>query len=317
MLAAVGMFVLGLLLLALGGDSIVKGASGLAQRLGLTPFTTGLLLVAFATSLPELAVNAHAIARGQQSLALGNAVGSNVVNFGLTLGAAALAAPLVVRWRALSPMLVVLLVGTVAVMGLGLDGLLSRGDGLVLLAAFVAVVAFALMHGRKEAPELQAEIEAFARTRTDLALNLVRVALAAALLYYGSRLVVTHAPVLGAGLGMSPLLTGLLPVAIGTALPEMAAAIAAARRGQGDLVAGHVIGSSLGNLLLVVGGMAAFNPLPLPESFVRFELPAALVFALMMVPMLRGDLRVSKREGGVLLLALLAWVAFELVMIRH
>jgi cation:H+ antiporter len=316
MLAAVGMFLLGLVLLALGGDSIVKGASGLAQRLGLSPFTTGLLLVAFATSLPELAVNAHAIVRGQQSLALGNAVGSNVVNFGLTLGAAALAAPLVVRWRALSPLLLVLLVGTVAVMGLGLDGVLSRTDGLVLLAAFVAVVAFALLRGRNEAPELQAEIEAFARTRTDLALNLVRFAIAAALLYYGSRLVVTHAPVLGAGLGLTPLLTGLLPVAIGTALPEMAAAIAAARRGQGDLVAGHVIGSSLSNLLLVVGSMAVFNPVPLPESFVRFELPAALVFALMLVPVLRGDLRVSKREGGVLLVALAAWVAFELLMLH-
>lgn len=317
MLAAVGMFLLGLLLLALGGDSIVKGASGLAQRLGLSPFATGLLLVAVATSLPELAVNGHAILRGQQSLALGNAVGSNVVNFGLTLGAAALAAPLLVRWRALSPLLVVLLVGTLAVMGLGLDGVLSRGDGLVLLAAFVAVVAFALRRGRSEAPELQAELEAFASTRTDLVLNVVRFAIAAALLYYGSRFVVVHAPVLGAGLGMSPLLTGLLPVAIGTALPEMAAAIAAARRGQGDLVAGHVIGSSLCNLLLVVGGMAAFNPLPLPESFLRFELPAALVFALMMVPMLRGDLRVSKREGGVLLVALLAWVAFELLMIHR
>lgn len=316
MLAAIGMFLLGLVLLALGGDSVVKGASGLAQRLGLTPFTTGLLLVAFATSLPELAVNAHAIVRGQQALALGNAVGSNVVNFGLTLGAAALAAPLVVRWRALSPMLVVLLVGTVAVMGLGLDGVLSRGDGLVLLAAFVAVVAFALMRGRKETPELQAEIEAFASTRTDLGLNVVRVALAAALLYYGSRLVVTHAPVLGAGLGMSPLLTGLLPVAIGTALPEMAAAVAAARRGQGDLVAGHVIGSSLGNLLLVVGGMAVFNALPLPESFVRFELPAALVFALMMVPMLRHDLHLSRREGWVLVLAFAAWVLFELVTLH-
>ncbi len=97
MLAAVGMFLLGLVLLALGGDSIIKGAAGLAQRFGLTPFTTGLLLVAFATSLPELAVNAHAIVRGQQTLALGNAVGSNVVNFGLTLGAAAVATPMVIR----------------------------------------------------------------------------------------------------------------------------------------------------------------------------------------------------------------------------
>ena len=248
MLEVIGMFVLGLVLLALGGDSIVKGASGLAQRVGASPFVAGLLLVAFATSLPELAVNLHAIATGQQALALGNAVGSNVVNFGLTLGAAALTAPLLVRWRALSPLLLVLLVGTLAVIVLGLDGVLSRVEGIGLLVVFVAVVAYAAMRSREEVPEVREEIAGFARTGTDLWLNLLRFAIAAALLYFGSRLVIggsapdaiRPAQMLGAALGFSPLLTGLLPVAIGTALPEMAAAVMAARRGQGDLVVGQV-----------------------------------------------------------------------------
>src|SRR3546814_15969946 len=88
-------------------------------------------------------------------------------------------------------------------------------------------------------------------------------------------------------------------VAIGAALPEGAAAIAAARRGQGDMVAGHVVGSSVFNLLVVLGGMAVVRDVPVPASFVRFELPAALVFALMLYPMLRGDLRVSRAEGGI------------------
>ena len=104
MVEAWGFFALGLVLLALGGDSIVKGASGLAQKLGATPFVAGLLLVAFGTSLPELFVNARAYMVGAQDLALGNAVGSNIVNFGLTLGLAAIAAPLLVRMRLLSPM---------------------------------------------------------------------------------------------------------------------------------------------------------------------------------------------------------------------
>jgi cation:H+ antiporter len=317
MFEAIGLFVLGLVLLALGGDSIVKGASGLAQRFGASPFVAGMVLVAVGTSLPELAVNLHAIARGQQALALGNAVGSNVVNFGLTLGAAALAAPLLVRWRALAPMLLVLIVGTAAVIGLGLDGALSRIEGMILLLAFVAVVAYSIARARREAPELQDAIEAFAHTGTDLGLNLLRFALAAVLLYFGSQLVVLNAGLLGAGLGLAPLVTGLLPVAIGTALPEMAAAIVAAKRGQGDIVAGHVVGSSLFNLLVVVGGMAAWNTLPLPVSFVRFELPAALVFALMLYPVLRGDLRVSRNEGVFLLVAFLAWVGFELFLVQH
>jgi cation:H+ antiporter len=137
------------------------------------------------------------------------------------------------------------------------------------------------------------------------------------LLYYGARLVVTNAPILGLALGMAPLLTGLIVVAIGTALPEVAAAVFAARRGQGDMVMGHVVGSSLFNLLVVVGGMAAFRPMPLPASFVRFEVPAALAFALVLVPMLKGDLRISKFEGGILLLAFAAWLVFELAVIQH
>ncbi len=314
MLETIGLFLLGLILLALGGDSIIKGSAGLARRFGASPFVTGLLLVAFGTSLPELAVNARAVFAGQPALALGNAVGSNIANIGLTLGAAALAAPLLVRWRALSPLLLVLLLATVAVIALGLDGVLSRLDGAILLAAFVAVLVFALMRAHREQAEVRAEIDAFAATQTGLTLNLVRVAIAIALLYFGARWIVQSAPALGLALGMEPLLTGLLPVAIGTALPEVAAAIAAARRGQGDLVAGHVVGSSLFNLLVVIGGMAVLGDVVVPASFLRFELPAALAFALLLVPVLRGDLRVSRADGGMLVLALLAWIAFELLM---
>lgn len=317
MLESIGWFVLGLVLLALGGDSIVKGASGLAQRFGASPFVAGLLLVAVGTSLPELAVNLHAIFSGQQALALGNAIGSNVVNFGLTLGAAALAAPLLVSWRALNPLLLALILGTVAVIVLGLDGVLSRIEGIGLLLAYVVVVAYAIVRTRREAPATHAAIGDYARTSTDLGQNLLRFVIAAVVLYFGSKLVVANAPVFGAGLGLTPLLTGLLPVAIGTALPEAAAAVMAARRGQGDIVVGHVIGSSLFNLLVVVGGMATLaGVLPLPASFIRFELPAAIVFALMLVPMLKGDLRISRGEGGVLMVALLAWVGFELVSLQ-
>src|SRR5690606_11380547 len=111
MFEAIGFFVLGLVFLALGGDSIVKGTSGLAQRSGLLPFVAGLLLVAFGTSLPELAVDARPVLTGNSALALRNAVRSNIANVGLTLAAAALAAPLLVRWRALAPLLLCLMLG--------------------------------------------------------------------------------------------------------------------------------------------------------------------------------------------------------------
>lgn len=313
MIGALFYFAAGIVLLALGGDSVVKSASGLARRAGLSPFVTGLVLVAFATSVPELAVNLRAMWIGDHALALGNVVGSNIANFGLTLGAAALCAPLLIRWKALPSLLVCLVVATLATILLGQDGALTRLDGLVLLAAFVVVLGFACAFGRRQ-PELRGEFSEFANTRTDLTLNLVRFAIAAALLFFGAKWVVHGGAALGLALGMESLLSGLLLVAIGTALPEMSAAIAAARRGQGDIVAGHVIGSSLFNLLVVAGGMAVVRDVPLPASFVRFELPAALVFAVLLLPMLRGDLRISRAEGGVLLLAFLAWVAFELLL---
>ncbi|GAB3379366.1 sodium:calcium antiporter [Lysobacter fragariae] len=338
---AIGLFVLGLVLLALGGDSIVKGASGLATRLGVPPFMAGLVLVSVATSIPELFVNAQAILHGQADLALGNAVGSNVANFGLTLGAAAFVAPVVVRWRSLSSFLLVLVLGTIAVLVLGADGTLSRGEGIGLLLAFVAVVAYALARSKSESPELLAQIADYANTRTGMGLNVSRFVLGTAFLWIGSLLLVggegaslfgldlsgAGAQRIGEGLGLSPMLTGLLPVAIGTALPEAAAAIAAARRGQGDMVVGHVIGASVFNVLVIVGGMAAMGSLALPMTTMSlppltgpfalplgYELLASIAFAGMLYPMLRGDLSVGKREGGFLLLAFGAWVAFELMM---
>ena len=316
MFESIGLFLLGLALLALGGDSIVKGASGLGRHFGLTPFATGLLLVAFGTSIPELAINARAVWMDQQALALGNAVGSNLANFGLTLGIAACIAPLAIRWRALSPLLLCFLLVCALMVGLGWDGVLNRIEGLVLLAAFVAVLAFAFARSRAESPELRAELEAYEATRGGLVQNLLRVGIAAVVLYFGAKFVVGAAGEVGGGLGLSPLLTGLLPVAIGTALPEIAAAVVAARRGQGDVVAGHVIGASLFNLTVVVGGMALFRPVPLPDSFLWLEVPAAAAFGLALYPMLKGDLRIGRGEGAILVLAFLAWFGFELFRLR-
>lgn len=316
MIMALGWCVLALVFLALGGDSVLKGASGLSRRFHWSPFVTGLLLVAFGTSIPELAVNARAFFTGSQSLALGNAVGSNIVNFGLTLGLAAIVAPLLVRWRALAPLLICLIVATIALIALGYDGVLTRIEGAIFVLAFVVVVALAIVRSRRETPEVQEAIAGYLTTGDDLALNVLRFVIGAVLLYFGAMWLVQHAPIVGTAWGMSPLLTGLIIVAIATALPEAVAAMAAARRGQGDMVVGHVIGSSLFNLLIVVGGMAALRDLPIPASFVGFELPAALAASLLLYPMLRRDLQISRAEGWVLLLAFIAWVVFELLLSR-
>ena len=312
---AVAMFGFGLFLLLLGGDSVLRGASGLAQRFGLSPFSAGLLLVAFATSVPELSVNVYAVASGQGDLALGNAVGSNIVNIGLTLALAALFAPLLISMRLLAAEVVFILVASGAVLLFGLDGRIARWEGAVLLAGFVALLVFVFRRGRQESPAVQKELAEFATTSTGLVQNLIRFAFAAALLYFGSKLVVHNALVIGLGLGMGGMVTGLTLVAIGTALPEVVTAAIAARNGQGNVVAGHVLGACLFNLLFVVGGMALWRPLSLPASFVTLELPAAMAFAFLLLPILGRDLQIRRAEGAWLLLGFALWLGFELFLV--
>ncbi|HFF3761233.1 sodium:calcium antiporter [Stenotrophomonas forensis] len=312
---AIAWFLLGLLLLALGGDSIVKAVSGLAQRFGASPFTAGLLLLGVTTSLPELAVNARALAVGQPELALGNAVGSSIANLGLTLALAAIAAPLLLRARLQTVLWWSLLAAAALLILFGLDGRLVRWEGGVLVAGFIVMQVVLLRRGRRESAEVQASIAESALSRTSLPLNILRVLVAALTLYWGARLVVGAAADFGTALGWTPLLVGLLPVAIGTALPEVAAAIAAARRGHGDMVLGHVLGSSAVNLLLVIGAMAMLQPLALPASFVRLELPALLAFALVLYPMLRGDLKINRGEGAILLVAFVGWLVLEVLLV--
>jgi cation:H+ antiporter len=312
LLVDLGWFLGGLALLLLGGDSLVKGVSGIAQKAGMPPFRAGLFLLAFATSLPELAVNARAFAAGHVDLALGNAVGSNLANIGLTLGIAALAAPLVVTMRLAAVEMVLLLVATGAVLFFGLDGTIARWEGVVLLAGFAALLVLVVRRAAEEGGDVARELSDYAQAPTGVAQNLVRLGIGAAVLYFGAGFVVGAAPALGRAFGFGDLLTGLLPVAIGTALPEIVVAVMAARAGQANVVAGHVLGASLFNLLAVVGAMALARPLPLPASFITFELPAAMAFVLVLYPILGGDLRVNRREGGVLVAMFVAWVAYEL-----
>lgn len=311
-------FLLSLVLLAIGGALVTRGVAVVGRHMGWPPFATGLVLIAIATSVPEIVVNFYAVSVGQPELALGNAVGSNVLNVGLTLALAAIAAPLVVHWRALSSLLLVLLAATLLVILMSLDGRLSVMDGAILVIGFVAVLGWRVMRRGEEAPQVRAEIEDFTSATASLGNAALRILVAALALAAGAWLLVRNAPAMGQAMGFSPLLTGLLPVAVGTALPEVAGGVIAARRGQGGLVAGHVIGSSLVNILLVVGGMAVIGGgLAVPSSFVRYELPAALAFGAMMLPVLRGDMRVSRNEGVVLFIVMLGWLAFEALQLHR
>ncbi len=317
MYEVIGFFLFGVFLLLLGGDSMVRGVSGLGQRLGLASFTAGLLLLSVATSLPQLAVNAYALEHGQVDLALGNAIGSTIASIGLTLALAAITAPLLLGMRALVAEAVFVLVATGAVLLFGIDGEIVRWEATLLLAGFAAFLVFVFTRGRNEPAEVQQELTEFAHTSIGTAQNVSRLAIAAVVLYFGSKFVVANALIIGPALGLSAALTGLTVVAVGTALPQVVTAALTAYRGHGNAVAGQVLGACLFNLLVVIGGMAAIRPVQLPASVISFALPVAMAFGLVVYLLLTRDTRLGRRDGGILGVLFVAWLAFELIHAGH
>ncbi len=228
------MVLLGLVLLVAGGESLVKGAAALAARFGLSSLVVGLTIVALATSAPELAVSMGAVLGGQPELAVGNVVGSNIANVLLVLGAAAVLAPLLVQRNFVRFDLPFILVVSVLLLALGLDGDLGRLDGCLLLALLVTHMVLAVRRGRRTADPVAAEnapgIPQVAVSRSGL-----QVALGVVLLVGGSQALVSGAVGIATYLGVSELVIGLTVVAIGTSLPELAASMVAVGRGQRDL----------------------------------------------------------------------------------
>jgi cation:H+ antiporter len=312
MLAEFGWFVLGLLALTLGADSLLKGLSGLALRLGVSGFAVGLMAVLLGTSLPELSVNMSAMAVGAYDITLGNVVGSNALNVGLTLGLAALSAPLYLGMRALGRGILVLIAASVLLWGLVLDGGLSRTDGAILLGAGLLALILILRGARDEPIEVQRELAAAADTRKAMGLNVLRLIVGIALMLYGADLLVAIAGSLSRAYGVSELMMGLTAVALATALPEIVLATLAARRGQGNVVAGTVVGANLFNVLVVLGLAAAAHPFPVARGLVHVEIPALIAFAAVLYPIVRGDAHISRREGAILVLGYLALLGYQL-----
>jgi cation:H+ antiporter len=314
MLVQWGWFALGAVLLVLGSDSLIKGAAGVALALRWKPFLVGFFVLGFGTALPELAINLEAMRSGHPSLALGNVVGSSIANIGLVLGCAALFAPFATGLRTSGVLLPLIVIGVIALGALGFDGALSRLDGGLLLLLFVVGLVLVWRRAGAESASVQSTFAAAAATRQGVGLGLMRVLLGGAIMGGGVYLAVGAAAQLAQSWGWSDLLVGLTVVAIGTLLPELFTAVLAARRGHGDLAVGNALGGSFANLGLVLGASALWNAIPVPRQLLQVELPALALFALALYPMIRGDAHLSRREGGILLGAYLAFLAWQAVL---
>ena len=313
------LFVAGLVGLVAGAELLVRGASRLALSFGISPLVVGLTVVAFGTSAPEMTVSVAAVLDGQTGMAIGNVVGSNVFNVLGILGLAALIAPLVVHVQVIRQEVPIMIGAALLVMLLGLDGRIGLVDAAMLTALLVAYTVFLIVQSRAQsadAPgEFAAELPPPAAGRWDghWAVQLLLVVAGLGLLVVGSDTMVGAAVDVARALGIGEVVIGLTILAVGTSLPEVAASVMAAFKGERDIAVGNVVGSCVFNLLGVLGlaGLATGSAgLPMPDSVLRFDLWVMLAAAVACLPIFVTGREVARWEGAIFVAYYAAYTAY-------
>lgn len=296
------LLLVGLLLLAKGADIFVEGAGQLAARMGIPPLVVGLTIVALGTSAPEAAIAITSAAQSAGDMAIAGVFGSNIVNTLVILGVTALIAEVPMRRSTMRYEVPFVLLVTTALLALGIhDGELGRADSLLLLTLLAGYVMYLVRMARStdELNEEPAEGESpFKRSLYRLVLLCVA---GAASICMGAQFTVDGATAIAQALGMSERVVGLTVVALGTSLPELVTSLAAARKGQADIAIGNVVGSSIFNVLFVLGVSGVIAPMPFARELIFDGMVALAAVTLLLIVCLRSK-RLS-RAGGVTLLA--------------
>ena len=315
----------GFALLIWSADLFVTGASATARNLGVSPLVIGLTVVGLGTSAPEILVAAIASYGGNPGLAVGNAIGSNITNIALVLGATAVVVPLTVHSSILRSEYPLLIIATViATILLAMDNTLGSIDGIIMLTTLFALMYWIVTQAVKQracaspgstlADPLSCEFEQ--EIPSDIPTNkAIRLLLAGiVILLLSSKLLVWGAINIATAFGISDLIIGLTIVAIGTSLPELAASIMSARKGEHDIALGNVIGSNMFNTLGVLSVAGLVHPSQLTEGVLSRDLPIMIGLTIVMFIMAYGRNktgRITRLEGSILLAA---FVAYEVIL---
>jgi cation:H+ antiporter len=312
---------LGLLLLVGGGEALVRGATGLARGLGVSPLVIGLTVVAFGTSAPELAVNLMAALEGRGDISFGNVIGSNLANIGLIVGCTALIRPILVDRVVIFREIPMMLLATAAAVVLAFDRWLSSGpdvydraDGIVFLMLFCVFLYYTVgdfvtqrANHHREALAGGSGARDPGALRRQIALTVAGLAA----LIVGGHVSVSAAVDLARTLGVPEVIIALTVLAIGTSLPELTASIVASLRGHVELAIGNVVGSNIFNLLFVAGLTATLRPIPVPAGgFLDLWVLAALSLILITVSLTRLR-HIVRTEAALLLLCYLGYLAWR------
>jgi cation:H+ antiporter len=309
--------IVGLVVLGWSADHFIMGSAAVARYFGLPPLLIGMVVIGFGTSAPEMVVTTFAAVGGNPEIALGNAYGSNIANIALILGVTAMVTPIVVHRGAVKVEIPILLGSVVLAWWVFGDGMLSRVDAGIFMAAFAGFIAWSFVHalrGRAERMAKDAE-KAIEELTLSQARAVVTLVVGLVLLVASSFTLVEGAKVVARGLGLSDLAIGLTVVAIGTSLPELASALAAARRGEHDLVIGNIVGSCIFNGLGVVGLAGLIDPANVDHFIVSRDLPVlgVLTIALGFVAYrLHRDRRITKIQGAGFVVAFVTYMGYVL-----
>ena len=297
----------GLVLVVWGADRLVDGASALARRFGLSEFVIGLTIVGMGTSAPEMVVSFIGAIQGNADISMGNVVGSNIFNTLLILGLTALLLPMAVtpdNRKKDVPMNILI---TLLLIGLGLDGSLTRWDGAILLAVFALYMWHSFRNGSEEASEEDAAQEPVWK-------SILFILLGLASLIFGGNFFVDSATDIAHALGVSDKFIAITILAGGTSLPELATCVAAAVKKKGQLALGNIIGSNIFNILLILGGSALIHPLSLAGiSYVDFGILFASAVALMTACFIGKKNMLDRVDGVLFLLLFVAYMTYLIV----
>ncbi|GIU12833.1 sodium:calcium antiporter [Shewanella sp. c952] len=293
----------GFVILTLGAESLVRGASSIALKLGLSPLIIGLTIVAFGTSAPELAVSIKSAVAGNSGIALGNVIGSNIANIGLILGITALIRPIKIESQMVKRDIPIMIAASLLFWGLLLDDGLSFIDGAILSTLLVTYLSYAYFTADKQASD---ETEDVGQRQW---LSIIFIIVGISMLVGGGILFVDGAVALAQSFGISEIIIGLTIVAIGTSMPELVTSIVAALKGQSDIAIGNVVGSNLFNILGILGVTALIHPI-IGSEISPLDWQVMIGLAVMLLPFAYTGLRIGRREGAILILGYLAYISY-------
>lgn len=301
----VGMFVLGLVLLIVGAELLVRGASNIAAAVGISSLVIGLTVVAFGTSAPELAVLVQSARANEADIAIGNVVGSNICNVLLILGLSAMVTPLIVSKQLVRFDVPMMIAAALLMWGMSADGSMSLVDGCMLFGIFVTYTYWSIHQSRKQTRQDKTNEDetvspAAARTPQEWIKNIVFFVVGLGLIVWGADFLVKSAVFIAEDVLQVPtLIVGLTVIAVGTSLPEIATSVVASLKGERDIAVGNIVGSNISNILLVLGlsSMVAPHGIEVSHDALRFDIPVMVAISAMCLPIFFTHYEIKRWEG--------------------